>query len=214
MYTNQLQRMQPTTRCQRKVSCHSRPADLRRGHDGDDRRSGAMFWAGWGRSAVPTASDAESCCVCFASSVKGPETPRHRLEQPRWSRRGRLPWCSPSFTAWSIAPLERSGWRGGTPSPRTPRSSCCATRWRSFEPSRPSPLHLVGPGTGRPARRPHPTRDRRAHRASRPGTPKVVGSRPARPTSSGVTTSAWAWTTARPSVRSPSLAARGRPPVE
>jgi hypothetical protein len=66
------------------------------------------------------------------SWVKGPETPSHRLDQPVWSRRGCSPWCSPSSSAWSIAPLERSSWRGGTPSPRTPRSSCCATRWRSF----------------------------------------------------------------------------------
>ena len=50
---------------------HTRRAVLRRGHDGDDRRSGAMFWAGLGRSAAPTASDAESCFVCFATSAVG-----------------------------------------------------------------------------------------------------------------------------------------------
>jgi hypothetical protein len=66
-------------------------------------------------------------------TLKGPEAPSHRLDQPGWSRRGCSTWCSPSSTAWSIAPLSAQAGEEGRHRQGTPGSSCCATRWRSFD---------------------------------------------------------------------------------
>src|SRR5579875_177464 len=115
----------------------------------------------------------------------------------------------------STRPLHlRTPWVGGEGHVREGRRDPCVTPpgGSPSTPSRPSPLHLAGPGTGRPARRSYPTtavdgirrhaednprlappprpptldlpapatrpitasaRDRRAHRAPRPGEPPV-----------------------------------------
>ena len=55
-----------------------------------------------------------------------------QLDQARCTRPGSRLWYSVSSIAWSVASSTSCSSIGWTPLPRTPRSSCSATNWRSY----------------------------------------------------------------------------------